>query len=107
VSTVVRNTVMNLLNRVKDRFQTTGSAKTKLFLTCLNPHCYTASAQWFKRLKKNITRFCFERRKITGQRGDFICSPMYLQHVCEMAKAYTLVTSTVENAQSKFVIICA
>ena len=55
------------------------AAKVSLFFTCLQPNATTKSAIWFKKLRKQVSRYCFERDKAKGEQGrDEKASPIYI-----------------------------
>lgn len=103
-----------LLNLAKVKFESTGSAQTKLFFTCLAPKAGTAPWNWYKGMKQRIERICFQRAMEAGekilktnkQKGDRGGgqAPVYLHHFISMNKALATEGSA-ESAHRKFELI--
>ena len=83
------NYLSSIINQAAARFKATGSNTAKLFFTCLDTNATTDSAKWLHGLKNTMTRKYFEDAKMDpGCRLDKSATPLYLEHVEAMIKAY-------------------
>ena len=68
------DTVLNYLgtaiNRAINKWRGIGTLATKEFAFCLDIKSSAESAVWLRKLKKRITRICFERAKENGEQMD-------------------------------------
>ena len=81
-----------LVNLASDKFKATGDARVQVFFTCLDARASTRTpeAVWFRGLKINIVRICFQRARDDGEELDKSAVPLYLAHVRSMMRALFL-----------------
>ena len=61
-----------------------------VFFSCLDTGSLSDDAQWFKGLKKNVLRETFERAKASGEPLDGSATPIYLEDVEALNRAFCL-----------------
>ena len=66
----VLNYMGTAINRAANKFKASGTTATKEFFFCLDIKSSSDSALWLRKLKKKISRVCFERAKTTGDQMD-------------------------------------
>jgi hypothetical protein len=84
-----------MMQWTSDRFKATGSNAMQRFLTARDSESTTPEAKWFRGLKDQLNRHCFERAKAAGESLDNSEDPLYLEAIKAMMKAY----STVEGVE--------
>jgi len=99
------NYLSTIINIQSNKYKTIGSAEAKLFFTCLDSNARTESTTWLKALKSQMRRFIC-RCKDACEDMDQSATPVYLQHVKSMLKAYAK-KGDKEAAESSFAIITA
>ena len=82
------NYIRILLNLVSDRFKSCGTAETRLSLTALDSYANTEAAVWFKRVKRKMVRTIFQRSMSSGEEMDKSETPLYLEHIKAVCRAY-------------------
>ena len=65
-----------------------------VFFSCLDTGSLSDDAQWFKGLKKNVLRETFERAKASGEPLDGSATPIYLEDVEALNRAFCLKRSS-------------
>jgi hypothetical protein len=75
------------INLAYAKFHASGSAKSKLFFTCLNIKAGTQDAKWMAGIKKEITRVCFQRSMAAGDELDNSETPLYHHSIQLMIRA--------------------
>ena len=75
------------INLAYTKFHANGSAKTKLFFTCLNIKAGTAESKWMIGMKKEIQRVCFTRSMAAGEELDHSETPIYHHSILLMIRA--------------------
>jgi len=99
------NYIRILLNLVSDRFKSCGTAETRLSLTALDSYANTEAAVWFKRVKRKMVRTIFQRSMSSGEEMDKSETPLYLEHIKAVCRAYGREGSA-EAALRKLAIKC-
>jgi hypothetical protein len=66
------------------------SGARPVFFSCLDTGSLSDDAQWFKGLKKNVLRETFERAKASGEPLDGSATPIYLEDVEALNRAFCL-----------------
>ena len=70
--------------------EATGSDAAKYFFTCLDVNSTSDVANWLRGLKKNIRRASFNRSRDAGEKMDQSCTPVYIEQIMNMSKAYQM-----------------
>jgi hypothetical protein len=79
-----------LINLACDKFKANGTADTKLFFTCLDTKSNADSAVWWRKLKDNIVRKGFQHIRDNGEAFDQSASPLYLDDMKALNRAYSM-----------------
>jgi len=84
----IKGYVQILVNAAAAMHKGRGDPAADLFFTCLDVKASTPTAIWYRGLRKNIKRFCFERDKKAGDLGGEGAEPLYLEDVRRLVRAY-------------------
>jgi hypothetical protein len=81
----------SLLHQAKNKFRASGwLPQTELFFTCLDLNSHRDEALWYRGIKHNMKNTLFKRRKEAGTPTDNRQTPVYISHVKQINRAYSL-----------------
>ena len=87
-------TIINYLQILAGKAETAltqiDTPTAKLFMTFKDPNAKTEAARWFKGLKTQTLRQCFQREMKAGTAGSSKTKPLGLSNVTAILKAYHL-----------------